>query len=66
MSNTRKVPSKAANNKRNTWDEAITDARLKIAALRKTIQVYEIRRDAGDPWPGGQSEGHTSERQHSV
>lgn len=52
MSNTAQVVTKATKKKRTKWDEAITDAKLKVASLRKTIEVYQVRRDAGDPWPG--------------
>jgi hypothetical protein len=36
----------------NPWDDAITEAKQKIRALRYTIRVYEARKRAGDPWPG--------------
>jgi hypothetical protein len=65
MSNTCQVKSETRNRKKTGWDEAIKDARLKIAALRNTIEIYQARRDAGDPWPG-QSEGRGSRQQHSV
>jgi hypothetical protein len=47
---------------KSQWDEAIEDAKLKIAELRKTIEVYQIRRDAGDPWPTTQLNRQRRER----
>jgi hypothetical protein len=34
------------------WNQAISEAKAKIKALRYTIKVYEERRDAGETWPG--------------
>ena len=34
------------------WDEAISDARRKMAGLRFTIKTYQRMKDAGEPWPG--------------
>jgi hypothetical protein len=34
------------------WDAAIEDAKKRIVKLRRTIQVFETKRDAGEPWPG--------------
>jgi len=33
----------------NKWDEAIADAKRKIAGLRMCMSVFEIRKAAGDP-----------------
>jgi len=52
MSNIRQVTSKLTKTNRNKWDEAIADAKKKIASLRMTISVFELRKAAGDPWPG--------------
>jgi hypothetical protein len=52
MSINRKVTRTSTNKKRNYWDEAIEDAKRKIAALRKTIAVFEARKNIGDRWPG--------------
>jgi len=52
MSNTRQVATESTNKKRNKWDEAIVDAKGKIARLRKAILVFEARKAAGDRWPG--------------
>jgi hypothetical protein len=52
MSNTCQVTRQLTDKKRtNKWDEAIADAKKKIARLRYSISVYEIRKAAGDPWP---------------
>ncbi|MGA9390522.1 MAG: hypothetical protein WBV69_08765 [Candidatus Sulfotelmatobacter sp.] len=51
---------------KSKWDEAILDAKLRIADLKKTIEVYQARRDAGDPWPDVQLRGRAGRRQHSV
>ena len=37
--------------KRTKWDEAISDAKKKIHALKFTISVYRKRKKAGEPWP---------------
>jgi hypothetical protein len=43
-----------AEKKRNPsqWDAAIADAKERIKRLRQTIQVFQARKKAGDPWPG--------------
>ncbi len=33
------------------WDEAIKHAQGKIRQLRLSIQVFQTRRDTGEPWP---------------
>lgn len=38
------------------WDQAIADARARIAELRHAIKVFEERKLAGDPWPDDTSE----------
>ncbi len=50
MSNTRQVTMELTNKKRSKWDEAIADAKKKIAGLH-VYSVYEIRKAAGDKWP---------------
>ena len=52
MPNTRQVTNKLTNKKRNKWDEAIADAKMRIASLKKSIAVFEVRKAAGDHWPG--------------
>jgi hypothetical protein len=44
---TRRKP-KAAN-----WDDAIEQARKKIATLQNSIQAFEEWRDGGEPFPSG-------------
>jgi hypothetical protein len=51
MSIRKQVKSKAANEKRNGWDQAIADAKAKIKSLRDSIRVFEARKRIGDPWP---------------
>jgi len=36
----------------NVWDQAIADARQRIADLKYSIRVFEKRRDRGDRWRG--------------
>lgn len=40
---------------RTKWDEAISDAKQKIKALKVTIAVYRQRKKAGELWPGDYS-----------
>lgn len=42
------------------WDEMITEARERIAALEKAINLYTEKRNAGEPWPGQQSKGQAA------
>jgi len=65
MSNTRQAARKLTAGQKNKWDEAIADAKKKIAGLRKSIAVFESRRATGQKWPG-QLDSQTSEEQHSV
>jgi hypothetical protein len=37
--------------KRTKWDEAISDAKKRIKALKFTITVFRQRKKAGEPWP---------------
>lgn len=34
------------------WDEAIADAKRKIADLQFTVKTYTRMRESGKPWPG--------------
>jgi hypothetical protein len=34
------------------WDEAIADARKKIAGLKSSIAFFRRQRKVGEPWPG--------------
>ena len=55
MSNVRQVAKKLTDKKRDhlsKWDEAIAHASKKIAGLRTSISIYEVRKAAGDSWPG--------------
>jgi hypothetical protein len=56
MSNIRKISSKLTNERRARWDETIQDAKEKIAALRRSIVVFEARKAAGEPWPGSEKD----------
>jgi hypothetical protein len=38
--------------KKSGWDKAIADAKERIRKLKSAIEVYEVRRDTGEPWPG--------------
>lgn len=38
--------------KTSGWDAAIGHAQERIRQLRLSIQVYQTRRDTGEPWPG--------------
>lgn len=38
--------------KMSGWDEAINHAKERIRQLRLSVQVFETRRDTGEPWPG--------------
>jgi hypothetical protein len=67
MSNTCQVASKLTERKRNKWDEAIDDAKKKIAGLKMSISIFELRKAAGEPWPGDeQVKRQLQEQQHSV
>jgi hypothetical protein len=44
-----KVP--VSKKKMSGWDEAIKHAQGKIRQLRLSIQVFQTRRDTGEPWP---------------
>ena len=48
------------------WDAAIQTAREQIQKLETSIKVFEKNKAAGEPWPGMQSVGQTSEPCHSV
>lgn len=48
------------------WEAMIRDARKRIEDLKFSIEVFEKKKAAGEPWPGVQSAGHVSEQQHSV
>jgi hypothetical protein len=47
-----KSREKLSNRQSVGWDAAIEDAKKRILKLRRTIQVFETQRDAGEPWPG--------------
>jgi hypothetical protein len=47
------------------WDAMIRDAKKQIEDLKFSIEVFEKRKAAGEPWPG-QLHGQKSEQQHSV
>ena len=44
----------------------IREAKKRIEDLNFSIRVFERRRDAGEPWPGTQSESQTSDPCHTV
>lgn len=46
------------------WDAMIRDAKKQIEDLRFSIEVFERKKELGEPWPG-QLQGHKLE-QHSV
>lgn len=48
------------------WDAAIEDAREDIKKLETAISVFEENKLKGEPWPGAQSNGQSSEPCHSV
>jgi hypothetical protein len=35
----------------NKWDEAIAGARQKIRGLKETIEFFERKKKAHEPWP---------------
>jgi hypothetical protein len=43
---------KAPHSETCMWNQAITEAKMRIKQLRYTIKVYQELRDAGEPWPG--------------
>ncbi|HEU0047631.1 MAG TPA: hypothetical protein VFQ43_08505 [Nitrososphaera sp.] len=51
---TKQVPKEAPLEKAG-WDMAIADAKEKIRNLHESIRVFRARKNAGDPWPSGQS-----------
>ena len=44
----------------------IRDARKRIEDLNFSIKVFEKKKATGEPWPGTQSVGYVTEKQHSV
>ena len=48
------------------WDAMIRDARKRIEDLNFSIKVFEKKKATGEPWPGTQSVGYVTEKQHSV
>lgn len=38
------------------WDQAIADVRKRIKELQFTLSVFEQRKNAGEPWPGAESQ----------
>jgi len=40
------------NDKTESWDWAIEQAREKIKRFQAAIRVFEDRKEAGDAWPG--------------
>jgi len=62
MSNTCQVSTKLTGGKRTKWDEAIDDAKKKIAALKMSISVFEVRKAAGESWPNDEQVKRQSAR----
>jgi hypothetical protein len=48
------------------WDAMIRDAKKRIEDLKFSIELFEKKKAAGEPWPGAQSSGHSEAQQHSV
>jgi hypothetical protein len=48
------------------WNTTIRDAKKRIEDLKFSIEVFEKRKAAGDPWPGTQSSSQDSGQQHSA
>jgi hypothetical protein len=48
------------------WDAMIRDAKKRIEDLKFSIEVFEKRKAAGEPWCGTQADGRSQTQQHSV
>ena len=48
------------------WDAMIRDAKKRIKDLELLIKVLEKKKEAGEPWPGVQSQDQGAARQHAV
>ena len=48
------------------WDAMIRDAKKRIEDLKFSIQLFEKKKAAGEPWPWAQSKDQDSGQQHSV
>jgi hypothetical protein len=61
-----KLNRKTIDNRALGWDAMIRDARKRIEDLKFSIELFERRKAAGEPWPGEQLTDHSQQRQHSV
>ena len=43
------------------WDEAIAEAKRKIATLQNAVRAFEEWRDSGEPFPGKSAVQHEQE-----
>jgi hypothetical protein len=48
------------------WDAMIRDAKKRIEDLKFSIEVFERRKAAGEPWPGTQLSNHGANEQHAI
>jgi hypothetical protein len=48
------------------WDAMIRDAKKRIEDLKFSIEVFEKRKAAGEPWGGTQADSRSQSQQHSV
>jgi hypothetical protein len=48
------------------WDAMIRDAKKRIKDLELLIRVLEKKKEAGERWPGVQSQGQGAGRQQAV
>jgi hypothetical protein len=49
-----------------SWQATLVDICDEIERLQKLVPIVKRKIERGEPWPGTQSQGHDSDRQHSV
>lgn len=48
------------------WRAVLADIQSGIERLESLVPIVKGKIERGEPWPGTQSDGQSSERQHSV